>query len=281
MSAAPHPGADLEVEPGVLLPGEAILQHWPAPRGRGALTNLRLLLMTHPHPIHRSLQWDVGLEKIEALEVEPLVSRRHPESGIAGPSSDGSVRVDGFDPWYGVEVNGRAVYVGGPNRCADLQQRIDDARTSRCMAVYGRLLPYHRADYSLGNPPPAEDETATSATLPAFTLGALPGGFLLFITGETYREMMGLGGPGRANLGGDQVYGPQVAIGRMVLDLASECGVSIQVIDVDHSGPDVDLVQRFVAPDDDLPILVRPDGARLTGAESFVPVSLREFLRSP
>ncbi len=285
----------------MLLPDEAIVHHWPAPRGRGLLTNLRIVIVTHPHPVHRSLQWDVGLERIEALEVEPLRSRRHPERGIAEPFGHGPALAGGFDPWYGVEVNGRAVYVGDPNPCADLQERIDEARTSRCMAVYGRMLPYRPGERSLEDQRPFEDEAATVAQpMPPPERGSA-GSFLLFIAGETYLEMInnsentvgglsllragsglsqkaGLSGHERADSLPGQTYGPQAAIGRMVLDIARQRGISIHVVDVDHSGTDVGLVQQFVSADDELPILIRPDGTRLTGDGSFVPAHVSKFL---
>ncbi len=55
---------------------------------------------------------------------------------------DGAELTGPIDLTLGVWVNETTVYIGKPEACQDLQQRIDDARTARCMALYGRLLPY-------------------------------------------------------------------------------------------------------------------------------------------
>jgi len=56
-------------------------------------------------------------------------------------------------------------------------------------------------------------------------------------------------------------------------------GQTIKVVDVNRPADDRPLVEQWVGPEDILPILVRPDGARMEGAESFSPAALREFLR--
>jgi len=53
---------------------------------------------------------------------------------------------------------------------------------------------------------------------------------------------------------------------------------TVRVVDVNRPGNDRYLVEGLVGPQDVLPILVRPDGARLEGAESFSPAALRKFV---
>jgi hypothetical protein len=64
----------------------------------------------------------------------------------------------------------------------------------------------------------------------------------------------------------------------LVLDLAERVGKKVTLIDVDHAGADEPLAARWVRPSDVLPILVRPDGARLAGPEYFTPGRVRRFL---
>lgn len=55
-------------------------------------------------------------------------------------------------------------------------------------------------------------------------------------------------------------------------------GRTVKVVDVNRPGDDRPFVERWVGPQDVLPILIRPDGARMEGAESFSPGALRKFL---
>jgi len=123
------------------------------------------------------------------------------------------------------------------------------------------------------------------------------GTFLLFVSGVPFEDA-GLGpgyiltAPvGRGPLGVDrwgghepadgqpgQLFGESARAGRMVLDLAKRHGLSVKVIDVNHPGEDEALFERYARPDDDLPILVRPDGARLAGDAAFVPGTVERFL---
>lgn len=64
------PESVLGLDRDTLRPGEQVTLHWSAPEGRGLLTNLRCLLLGHPHPIRRPLRWSVDLEQINALSVE-------------------------------------------------------------------------------------------------------------------------------------------------------------------------------------------------------------------
>ena len=108
----------------------------------GAFTNVRCLLLTHLHPIHRALEWNQNLEEVRSLSVTPV---RGPDvggitaRGLYGAASIGDVRID---PTYRVLVDHMTVYVGTPDACADLQRRIDDARTARRMAAFGRVIPF-------------------------------------------------------------------------------------------------------------------------------------------
>lgn len=56
---------------------------------------------------------------------------------------------------------------------------------------------------------------------------------------------------------------------------------TVKVVDVNHpSDDDRRLVVQYVGAEDILPILVRPDGARLEGVEAFAPSALRRFVGS-
>lgn len=55
---------------------------------------------------------------------------------------------------------------------------------------------------------------------------------------------------------------------------------TVRMVDVNRPGDDRPLVERYVTAQDVLPIVVRPDGSRLVGLESFTPGSLRRFLQT-
>ena len=55
-------------------------------------------------------------------------------------------------------------------------------------------------------------------------------------------------------------------------------GATVKVVDVNRPGDDRALVERYVNAEDVLPIVVRPDGARLEGEEAFTPAALRKFV---
>jgi hypothetical protein len=126
-----------------------------------------------------------------------------------------------------------------------------------------------------------------------------PSAMLLFIPGEPFRyadpahghhynfAMLGTAGSeGGASGGGHtaadalpgQVYGPAARSARMVVEIAQRHGLSVKVVDVDSPGEDRSLVERYVSADDDLPILIRPDGARLSGDDAFVPKTVERFV---
>jgi hypothetical protein len=70
----------------------------------------------------------------------------------------------------------------------------------------------------------------------------------------------------------------QVMCAQQLLEAAKRLGRTVKIVDVNQPEVDRALVQRFVGPDDVLPIAVRSDGTRLEGTESFGPGALQEFL---
>jgi hypothetical protein len=295
------PETDHGVASGVLRPGEVVSHRWSAPGGLGLLTDRRCLLLSHPHPVHRSVRWAVDLERVNGLAVEPVRGPTGSRVSVRGSVGGGFVTSGAVDPTFCVLVNRTIVFVGNPDPCADLQRRIDDARTSRCMARYGRLLPYRPGPPTGEDQEPQEIGAAADEPSAAATQAGAGTSFLLFVAGVPFGDVPGAetslsfgvfwgglplgtdryGGHEPADRLPGQMYGDQAEIGRMVLDLARKCGVSVKVIDVDRSGADLGLVQKWVSPNDELPVLVRPDGARLAGSEAMVPATVAEFLQGP
>ncbi len=71
---------------------------------------------------------------------------------------------------------------------------------------------------------------------------------------------------------------PQMQCAEMLLEITRERGQSVQLVDVNRPSGNQGLVDQWVGPDDLLPLLVRPDGARLSGIEAFVPGTLKRFV---
>jgi hypothetical protein len=65
----------------------------------------------------------------------------------------------------------------------------------------------------------------------------------------------------------------------LVLEEAESVGKTVTLVDVERPGLQQDLVNRWVGPQDLLPLLVRPDGARLEGIDEFTPRKVRQFIR--
>jgi hypothetical protein len=130
-----------------LAPGEKELHRWDAPGGQGILTNLRCLLLGHPKPIHREIRWSQDLEKVWALEVVQLSSGPARQFIIRGSIVGGFVGEGPDGSGFGVVVDDTVVYAGYPAVCADIQKRIDDARASRCLELFQRIVPF------AGHPP--------------------------------------------------------------------------------------------------------------------------------
>jgi hypothetical protein len=297
---ADDPDLERDLAPLELRAGESELHGWSAPGGHGLLTNQRCLLLSHPHPIHRVVRWSVDLENISALSVQPVRGLPDRQIAVTGTFGGGVISTPSIDPAFSVLVNENEVFIGDPTECADLQQRIDEARTSRCVAICGRLLPYNGAGVGARVPRSTSDVAAPRASPSAGLPGGLGAPFVMFIAGEPFRDAVpgarhpmvtglivrgtvgpseGIGGHAPADADPGQVYGPQAREARLVLDIAQKCNVTVKVVDVDDSGADASLVERYVSANDALPCLIRPDGARLTGSESFVPPRVAAFLQ--
>jgi len=70
----------------------------------------------------------------------------------------------------------------------------------------------------------------------------------------------------------------QIMCAQKVLDQAKKAGRAVQLVDVNRPGEARAQVLKFVGPGDLLPVLLRSDGARLAGADSFERKAIREFL---
>ena len=70
----------------------------------------------------------------------------------------------------------------------------------------------------------------------------------------------------------------QIECANVVLDAAERAGRRLEIVDVNRAAGHQPLVDRWVRPDDPLPLLIRPDGSRLMGAEKFVPRVVRRFI---
>ncbi len=64
----------------------------------------------------------------------------------------------------------------------------------------------------------------------------------------------------------------------LALDLAKKMGIRVRVVDVNLPKADAGLVDRWVAPQNVLPMMVSPRGERLEGMDAFVPRTVRAFL---
>ncbi len=65
---------------------------------------------------------------------------------------------------------------------------------------------------------------------------------------------------------------------RLVLDLAKRKQWSVQVVDISQEKAAETQILAWLGPDVHLPVLLRPDGARLVGEEQFTPGRIRKFL---
>jgi hypothetical protein len=70
----------------------------------------------------------------------------------------------------------------------------------------------------------------------------------------------------------------QILCANLVLKTAQLRRRSVAVVDANRPAGFEDLVQRWVGPNDVLPLLVRPDGARLEGVEDFTSRKVRQFI---
>ncbi len=86
------------------------------------------------------------------------------------------------------------------------------------------------------------------------------------------------GGTEPADLLPDQNYREQAREGRRVLAIARTLRCRAKVVDVSDPRGDGALAMNYVGPDYEPPLLVRQDGARLSGGGEFVPGTIRRFL---
>lgn len=141
MAEATRPGAHdtlhgLPAE--LLLAGEQVLRRWTAPGGLGLLTNLRCLLLGHPHPIHRSVRWAVLLNQIQTVSVEfvpglefqGLMVRPGTRTWSGGGGAKTTQEV-GIPPGFQLLVDGTVLFEGSWDRCTEIERRIEEARGSR------------------------------------------------------------------------------------------------------------------------------------------------------
>ncbi len=86
----------------------------------------------------------------------------------------------------------------------------------------------------------------------------------------------------RGSTGGPSAEGAfpadQLMCAQRLIDLAKRSHRTVRIVDVNRPGDDRPLVERFVGPDDVLPVAVRADGQRLVGAEGFGKPRLLDFL---
>jgi len=112
-------------------------------------------------------------------------------------------------------------------------------------------------------------------------VGALPG-TVSWLARTVFPANVFLGPPFRSSKSSEDEIGPfpadQVMCAQRVLDQAKKVGRTVQFVDVNRPGEARELVLRFMGPGDVLPVLLRQDGARLAGAESFDGRTIREFL---
>jgi len=71
---------------------------------------------------------------------------------------------------------------------------------------------------------------------------------------------------------------PQMFCLDLVLRSAERQRKTVLVVDVNRPEEHSDLVERLVRPSESLPLLVRPDGARLDGEENFSAARVRRFI---
>jgi hypothetical protein len=70
----------------------------------------------------------------------------------------------------------------------------------------------------------------------------------------------------------------QAACAEMVIEIVERQQLPLLVVDVNRPGEFREMVARWVEPTGVMPLLVRPDGARLEGEENFVPGKVRRFV---
>ncbi len=125
---------------------EKVLVHWSSPGGRGVLTDQRCLLLSHPDLLHRRVEWERDLEKVESLTVVALHDDpevvRYVSQTLAGSTKYGDPTTGIVNTEFKLLVDEVTVLLAGPDRCGEIQARVDDARNARCLALFGQIVPY-------------------------------------------------------------------------------------------------------------------------------------------
>jgi len=67
---------------------------------------------------------------------------------------------------------------------------------------------------------------------------------------------------------------------RLVLDVARRVGCPVRVVDLSRQSAPQDVLESHPGEAERLPVLVRPDGTRLSGEEAFTAGRVRKFLTS-
>jgi hypothetical protein len=134
--AEPSEGRPIGLAPRELRDGEAVLHHWSSPHGLGVLTNQRCVLLGHPHPVRRDVQWSVALDAVGVVEVGQLAETPHLDysggPGMRGVgSATGVVRGASLAGSFVLRVDGVHVAQGTSEECAKVQRWIGEARSAR------------------------------------------------------------------------------------------------------------------------------------------------------
>jgi hypothetical protein len=88
--------------------------------------------------------------------------------------------------------------------------------------------------------------------------------------------------PARNEAPPETVLAPEsVTCVNLVLEQAAQAEREVTLVNVEAPGPRRPLVERWVRPNTLLPLMVRFDGATLSGSEEFTPSNVRRFVRGP
>jgi hypothetical protein len=100
------------------------------------LTDRRCLLLGHPHPLHREVEWSTLLDEVQSIEVQELAAIRgimntaiSLPNGVWGPTI--AIPGDWVPGSFVVRVDAVAVFNGTPLQCEEVQRWIGAARAQR------------------------------------------------------------------------------------------------------------------------------------------------------
>jgi hypothetical protein len=152
------------------------------------------------------------------------------------------------------------------------------------MRILARMTPAVEPDllmFVAGEPDTGEMRPGSMAlSLPARLVGAVvPYQVLLASRGGDRAPSANGGGPSPGASRPLRLPARQVHCVNWVLEAADLESRRVTLIDVNRVDAPQDLIHRWVGENDLFPILVRPDGARLEGEESFDVRKVRKFLR--